>query len=86
MFFFGGFFGNLGNGEVEFALIFFVRFPLGDPVIKIFKLRAEKLEGTARAYYAENGEKDMVSYIVILGEDVEDGGEDGESETGTVGW
>lgn len=86
LFFLGGFFGDFGDGEVEFALVFFVGFPLGDPCVEVLELGAEKFEGTAGADYAEDGEEDVVADIIVLGEDVKDCGEDGESETRAVGW
>lgn len=36
LFFLGGFFGNFGDGEVEFPLVFFVGFPLGNPGVDVF--------------------------------------------------
>ena len=76
--------GDVGDFEEEFALVFFVCFPGGEPGVEVFELRAEEVEGGGVADDAEDGEEDVVADFGGGGKDVEDRGEDGEGEAGTV--
>ena len=46
---FARFRGDVGDLEVEFALVFFVRFPRRDPAVQVFELGTEELEGGGAA-------------------------------------
>ena len=81
---FARFRGDVGNFEIEFALIFFVGFPGCDPAVQVFELWAEEFEGGGAAHDAQNGEEDVVAGVAGWGEDVEDCSQDGKGETGTV--
>lgn len=74
----------MGDLEEEFALVFFVGFPGGEPGVEVFELGAEEVEGGGGADDAEDGEEDVVAEFGGGGEDVEDCGEDGEGEAGAV--
>ena len=77
--------GDLGNFEIEFALIFFLRLPLHDPPVQILELRTEEFKGGGAADHAQDGEEDVVAGVIGRGQDVEDGGQDGKGEAGTIG-
>ena len=68
---FAGFGGDVGDFEEEFALVFFVCFPGGEPGVEVFELGAEKVEGGGGADDAEDGEEDVVAGFGVGGEDVE---------------
>ena len=51
----------------------------------MFELGAEEVEGGGAADDAQDGEEDVVAGVVGWGEDVEDCGEDGKGEAGTIG-
>ena len=64
----------MGDFEEEFALVFFVCFPGGEPGVEVFELGAEEVEGGGGADDAEDGEEDVVADFGGRGEDVEDCG------------
>ena len=64
----------MGDFEEEFALVFFVCFPCGEPGVEVFELGAEEVEGGGDADDAEDGEEDVVTDFGGWGEDVEDCG------------
>lgn len=71
--------------EVQLALVFVVRLPGRDPAVEVLELGTEELEGGGAADDAQDRKEDVVAGVICWGEDVEDCGQDGERETGTVG-
>lgn len=77
--------GRVGDLQEEGALVVVVGVPEADPGVEVFELGAQDFEEACRADDAEDGEEDVVAGFGVVGEDVEDGGEDGEGEAWAVG-
>ena len=64
------------DGQVQVALVLGVDVPLGDPEIEVLQLVPQGFEGGGGADDAQDGEEDVVAYVVCGGQDVEDCGQD----------
>lgn len=77
--------GGFGDLEEEGSLVLFVGVPEADPGVEVLELGAQDFEEAGGADDAEDGEEDVVAGFGVVGEDVEDGGEDGEGEARAIG-
>lgn len=76
--------GRVGDLQEEGPLVLLVGLPEPDPAVEALQLRAQHLEQAGGADDPEDGEEDVVAGVGVVGQDVEDRGEDGEGEARTI--